>query len=171
MSGLVVWLTGLPSSGKSTLAVRVAERLEHPHVVLDGDEVRAALRPTPGYDDVARDHFYESLARLAALLAKQGLVVLVPATANKRAFRERARAFAPAFLEVFVDTPLEVCRTRDAKGLYAHAATSDAPVPGAGAAYETPEKPALTVTPDTPDAAARVLEAIRRATQALRLRT
>ena len=75
--GVVVWLTGLPSSGKSTLAVRVEEALRaagRQVVRLDGDEVRAALVPTPGYDEVARSDFYESLARLAGRDPRSGAV-------------------------------------------------------------------------------------------------
>src|SRR5262245_27228141 len=104
MSGVIVWFTGPASSGKSTLAERVANALEaeaRPHCVLDGDAVRTALVPHPGYDVAARADFYETLTRLAVLLAGQGLIVLVPATAHRRAFRERARALAPRFVEVF----------------------------------------------------------------------
>lgn len=144
MSGVVVWFTGLPSSGKSTLARHVAEvlRPRHACVVLDSDDVRAALVPKPGYDDAARDAFYDTLARLAAVIASQGLVVLVPATAHLRRFRERARTLAPAFLEVFVATPAAVCAERDDKGLYAasRAGRVDT-LPGRGVAYEQPETP------------------------------
>lgn len=159
MTGLVVWFTGLPSSGKSTLAQRVAAELgDHAQVVtLDGDEVRAALRPEPGYTDEERDAFYETLARLAALLARQGCVVLVPATANLRYFRERARKLAPSYFEVFVDTPPEVCRRRDTKGLYARAETN---LPGAGVAFEAPQEPELVIKPDDQAAPARIAAAI-----------
>ena len=88
--GVVVWLTGLPSSGKSTLARRVAATLRaagRAVALLDGDEVRACLVPSPGYDDAGRGAFYATLARLAALLAHQGLVVLVPATAHRAEYR------------------------------------------------------------------------------------
>jgi adenylylsulfate kinase len=163
--GPVAWLTGLPSSGKSTLARAVAGvlRARGAHVVLlDGDEVREALRPRPGYDDAARDAFYESLARLAALLAGQGAIVLVPATANRRAFRERARALAPGrFVEVFVDTDLATCRARDAKGLYARAEQEGGgTLPGAGAGYEPPLEPEVSVRPDDADAPGRIAAAI-----------
>lgn len=159
--GTIVWLTGLPSSGKSTLAEHVAEELRacgHPEVaLLDGDAVRAALRPSHGYDEAGRDAFYESLARLAALLASQGLAVLVPATANLRSYRERARGLAPgAFLEVFVDTDLATCRARDAKGLYARAEREAGTVPGAGVAYEAPLAPELVVRPEDELAPRRV---------------
>ncbi len=148
MTGVVVWFTGFPSAGKSTTARAVADRLLRAGaraVLLDGDEVRAALRPPPGYDPLARDAFYETLARLAALLAAQGHPVLVPATANLRAFRERARSLAPRWIEVFVDTPLAECQRRDAKGLYARAASGDtSSLPGADATYEPPEHPDFT---------------------------
>lgn len=159
-SGMVVWLTGYPGSGKSTLARVVADALRTsgaPVCVLDGDEVRAALHPTPGYDDRARADFYASLAGLAALLAKQGLVVLVPATAHRASFRDTARALAPQFVEVFVDTPLAECQRRDPKGLYQQAPST---LPGSGMAYEPPQHPDLIVRPGEP-AAERLLELIR----------
>lgn len=164
MSGVVVWFTGLPSSGKSTLARAVAARLERDNiraVLLDGDEVRSALRPAPGYDDAARDAFYETLANLAALLASQGHVVLVPATANRRAFRDRARALAARFIEVFVDTSADECRRRDAKGLYAQAASGGAAhLPGAGASYEAPERPEVVAHGCDEEAIERVAGAL-----------
>lgn len=161
-AGFFLWFTGLPSSGKSTLAERVALVLRARRVavlVLDGDQLRSALSPAPGYDDASRDHFYETLANLACLAAAQGLVVLVAATANRRAYRDRARVRCgeARFAEVFVDTPPAVCATRDAKGLYRASrdgAVSD--LPGVGAAYERPENPALTVVPSEHDAAERV---------------
>lgn len=144
-AGAVVWITGLPSSGKSTLAGRIASRLRVaglPVALLDGDQVRAALDPRPGFDPEARSRFYGTLAHLAALLAGQGLVVVVAATAHRRAFRERARALVPRFVEVYVDVPLETCAARDTKGLYAAArrgAVTD--LPGIGAGFEPPERP------------------------------
>ena len=146
MSGAVVWFTGLPSSGKSTLADRAAGALRaagHSCCVLDGDEVRASLVPTPGYDEAARDDFYATLARLAAMIARQELVVLVPATAHRRRYRERARELAPRMIEVHVTTDLAVCAERDAKGLYAKSAAGKlaAGVPGAGVDYEEPRHP------------------------------
>lgn len=145
MSGAVVWLTGLPSSGKSTLAGRLRVRLAalaRCAVVLDGDEVRRALVPAPGYAPQERDDFYATLGRLAALLARQGTIVLVAATAPRRAHREGARALAPRFLEVFLDVSAEECARRDPKGLWARARAGDAPqLPGAGAPYEPPHAP------------------------------
>ncbi|HWA73994.1 MAG TPA: adenylyl-sulfate kinase [Polyangiaceae bacterium] len=146
--GVVVWITGLPSAGKSTLAEQLHAMLDARGAkacVLDGDAVRKSLSPAPGYSAGERANFYETLARLAALLAAQGLVVLVPATAHRRAFRERARELCPAFFEVWVDTPLAECVKRDAKGLYAASRTGGATsVPGSDEAYEPPTQPDFT---------------------------
>lgn len=142
MRGAVVWVTGLPSAGKSTLARRVQAGLAargRPAALLDGDEVRRCLVPGPGHLPAERDAFYETLARLAALLARQGLVSLVAATAHRQAHRDRARELAPRFVEVFVRTPAAECERRDAKGLYALFRQGKAPLlPGPGVPYEEP---------------------------------
>lgn len=141
--GAVVWLTGLPASGKTALAERLAARLREvrvPALLLDGDEVRDVLVPSPGHDEAERDAFYRTLAGLASLAARRGLVVLVAATAHRRAWRDHARHRAPRFVEVYVATPLEECRRRDPKGLYAKA--SGLPdLPGVGVPYEPPLHP------------------------------
>ena len=143
--GAVVWFTGLPASGKSTLAARVAARLRalgRAALVLDGDAVRESMVPRPGYSPAERDAFYETLARLSALLARQGAAVLVAATAPRRAHRAAARSLAPRFVEVFVDVPAEECARRDPKGLWARARAGEVPThPGAGAPYQPPEAP------------------------------
>jgi len=143
--GVVVWITGLPSAGKSKLARALLSSLktsETPACLLDGDAVRAALPVPLGYSPAERALFYESLARLAALLARQDLVVLVAATAHRRAFRERARELAPAYLEVWVDTPVEECARRDSKGLYeAQGDGRVGDVPGRDTEYEPPRHP------------------------------
>ena len=161
MSGAVVLVTGLPSSGKSTFAERAAARLTEHGVaacVLDGDVVRRSLVPAPGYDESGRRDFYETLARLAAELARQGLVVLVPATAHRRSFRDRFRERAARYVEVFADTPLEQCLERDSKGLYARGRAGEVrDVPGLHAAYERPLAPDVTVRPgDTAPALAEL---------------
>lgn len=145
MSGVVVWLTGKPSSGKSTLARALKARLGQGKIVacvLDGDEVRDAFCPRHGYDPKSRDEYYATLANLAALLARQGLVVLVPATAHLKAFRDRARAAAPSFVEVYVEATQAEVEQRDAKGLYraVHEGRAGG-VPGADVGYEVPEAP------------------------------
>ena len=143
--GAVAWITGLPASGKSTFARRLASRLRaasRPAVLLDGDAVRAALVPAPGYDEAGRAAFYETLGNLALALAADGLVVVVAATAHRRAFRDRVRARASRFVEVLVDVPAEACAARDPRGLWARARRGEAPdLPGAGVAYERPVAP------------------------------
>ncbi len=145
MTGAVVWFTGLPASGKTTLAAAVQRKLGDasiPACLFDSDQIRSALVPSPGYSLAERDAFYAALARLAALLAEQGLVVLVAATAHRNAHRRQARELAPRFIEVFVQTPLEECERRDPKGLYARARNGDLPhLPGARTEYETPTNP------------------------------
>ena len=163
MTGTVVWFTGPPSSGKTTLAGRVARALAaagRAHCTLDGDAVRAALVPAPGYDPASRAAFYATLARLAALLARQGLVVLVPATAHRRAFRDQARAEAPRFLEVLLGTEATTYRTRDDKGLYRAAREEGlAELPGADLEYEAPDAPDVVARGGNDDSAVdRVLE-------------
>lgn len=147
MNAPVVWLTGLPSSGKTTLARAVKHKLDLRNVpccLLDGDEVRDALHPRPGYDSAGRAGFYATLAALAALLSRQGLVTLVSATAHQKTYRENARAAAPRFIEVYVDTPLEECQRRDAKGLYRRARNGEiTEVPGVHVLYEAPTTPAV----------------------------
>lgn len=165
--GLVVWITGRPSSGKSTVAE--ALRLEltrrgHDCAILDSDEVRAAIVPAHDYTEAGRDAFYATLARLASLLARQSHIVLVPATAGRAAYRARARTLAPRFLEIYVDTPLAECEQRDSKGLYRAARASSADtLPGLGAPFEPPDAPdAVTHGADDRAALERVLDLIGR---------
>lgn len=161
MNGCVVWFYGLPSSGKTTMAGAVQAKLRERGVaccLLDGDEVRGCLVPQPGFDAGARDDFYETLGRLAASLARQQLIVLVAATAHKRAYRERARESAPRWMEVFVNTAQPECERRDAKGLYQQARQSRiANFPGVHEEFEEPDRPVLRASGLDAD---RVVEAI-----------
>lgn len=162
MGGVVVWFTGLPSSGKTTLARKVEKALEPDldAIVLDSDAVRASLTPRPGYDAQGRDDFYATLSGISALLAQEGHVVLVAATGNLAKYRLQGRARAPAFLEVFVDTPLPVCQERDSKGLYANPKTMGR-LPGMGAPFEIPKAPDLVVKPGDAGPEQKVVEKIR----------
>jgi len=145
VSGGVIGVVGLPASGKSTLATQLQRHLRAGGaavVVLDGDAVREALVPAPGYDREGREAFYASLANLAGLLAGQGLWVIVAATHHLRRYRERLRRRSGRYLEVFVDVPPEECRSRDPKGLYARQRAGLArDLPGPGVAFERPVRP------------------------------
>jgi len=146
----VVWITGLPSSGKSAFAQRLRSRLINrgkPCAVLDGDDVRDALVARPGYSPEDRDAFYETLARLAALLARQGIVAIVAATSHRAVYRDRARELAPQLIEVYIQTPLQECMQRDSKGLYARARSGTAPeLPGIAEDYEAPLNPDIVAS-------------------------
>ncbi|HET9624794.1 MAG TPA: adenylyl-sulfate kinase [Kofleriaceae bacterium] len=141
-SGSIVWLTGLPASGKTTLAERTRAALAgdgRAAVVLDSDALRDVLG-AHGYAAGARDDFYRALADLAALLAAQAVIVLVAATAPRRAHRDRARQSGHRFLEVWVRTPRADCEARDVKGLYARARAGEiTELPGVGAPFEPPD--------------------------------
>ncbi|HYL25333.1 MAG TPA: adenylyl-sulfate kinase [Burkholderiales bacterium] len=155
-----VWLTGLSGSGKSAIA-RELVRLLHERgidaAVLESDVMRTQLTPFPRYDEADRDFFYGALAEIgAALTAKRP--VIYDATANRRRYRDAARARIARFCEVYVDTPLDVCRARDPKGLYDRADART--LPGSGAPYEPPLRPELVVHGDrgTPrEAAERIV--------------
>ena len=149
-----VWLTGPPASGKSTVARALSEALRRrnvPAVILESDALRAILTPEATYEPGERDRFYAEVADLAGLLVRQGVPVIVDATAPRRAHRDRLRAAVRDFFEVLVATPHEICVRRDPKGLYARARGGDAPhLPGATEAYEAPEKPDVVVSGTAP---------------------
>jgi adenylylsulfate kinase len=164
--GVVVWVTGPPSSGKSTFGWALVEALRAEGrgvCLLDGDDVRWALKPRPGYDEAGRDDFYATLAALAAMLAHQGLVVVVPATAHRRAYRARARELAPAFVEVFVDVPPGERGRRDDAGPHDAARTGSArALPGLQVDYEAPECPDVIARHrDDPATVGEAVEAVR----------
>jgi adenylylsulfate kinase len=161
----VVWITGLPAAGKSTVAARLARRLGERGVqttLLESDVLRRMFSPAPAYDDRDRDYFYRSLAFIGAVLAEHGIPVIVDATAHRRVWRESARRRIPQFIEVFVDCPLEVCIQRDPKGIYRMASEGKAAhVPGVQAVYEPPERPDIVIRGDQENpeqAAQRIVE-------------
>lgn len=148
-AAFAIWVTGLPASGKSTLAQHLASQLQAQGVqaqILDSDEMRTVLTPDPRYDAQERDWFYTTITYIAGLLVKNNVPVIIAATANRRAYRNHARQELPHFMEVYVKCPLETCRARDWKGTYAKAESGAAStVPGIGSAYEEPLAPELVI--------------------------
>jgi len=140
----VVWLTGLPGSGKSTIADATVRKLHALGVhtyVLDGDNVRTGLNKDLGFTAEDRAENVRRVAEVAKLMKDAGLVVFVALVSPYQSDRESAKAlFEPGeFLEVYVDTPVEVCAERDPKGLYAKAAAGNLPnMTGVGQTYEVP---------------------------------
>lgn len=158
--GFAVWLTGLPASGKSAIAGRLKTRLAQAGLaveVLESDAVRTLVTPVPTYSPDERGLFYRALAFFGSRLVAHGVPVIFDATANRRAYRDLARALIQNFVEVAVVCPLDVCRQRDHKGTYRRGlAGRSATVPGLQDSYEPPLKPELTIesTSLTPEAAA-----------------
>ena len=148
-SGQVLWFTGLSGSGKSTIANQVESQLFSLGIrsyILDGDSVRHGLSKDLGFTPEDRAENVRRVAEVANLMVDAGLVVLVCLVSPFRGDRRTARSlFGEAdFLEVFVDTPLEVCIARDPKGLYAKSAAGNLPnMSGVGQDYEPPTHPDL----------------------------
>jgi adenylylsulfate kinase len=164
-AAFAVWVTGLPASGKSTLAAALARQIRDLGTnvtVLESDVLRRLFASEPRYDEQDREYFYASLAFIGRILTEHGISVIFDATANRRSYRERARQQIPQFIEVFVQCPLEICIQRDPKGIYRKAREGQASdVPGVQAVYEPPEHPEIVIRGDheNPDAAAsRVIE-------------
>jgi len=164
-----VWLTGLPASGKSTVARALAAELDGKGIraaLLESDAVRREITPRPKYDDTEREAFYATLAYLARVLVLHGVHVIVDATANRRAYRDRAREAIPRFLEVHVRCPLAVCQARDPKGIYRRGAEGTAQdVPGVSAPYEPPLLPEVVIDGERDDpavAARRIVSALEK---------
>lgn len=147
-SGLVVWLTGLSGSGKSTIANAVSGALCSqgiPIQVLDGDEIRKALSPDLGFSLEDRLENVRRVSYLANILVQHGVVVLVAMISPLRRMRDSVRSTVPFFAEVFVDAPLSVCQLRDPKGLYKRVSAGLLPgFTGIDAPYEPPLNPDLT---------------------------
>ncbi len=170
--GATVWLTGLPASGKSTIAAALERRLVEdgrPAYLLDGDNVRHGLSDDLGFEPGERSEHIRRVAHVARLLADAGVVAVVslvsPMEADRKLARELHDAAGLDFHEVFVSTPVEECERRDPKGLYARARAGKLPgFTGVDAPYEEPENPDFefdTASDDGDDAVERLLEALR----------
>ena len=170
MPGATLWLTGLPCSGKTTIARSVESALRDRNVrveVLDGEKIRARLSPDLGFSRADRDAHIRRLAFMADRLSRNGVVAIVAAISPYRAARDEARqAIGDRFHEIYLRCPLAVCEQRDVKGLYrlARAGTLHA-FTGIDDPYEAPLAPELTLDTDREGAAAsteRMLELLHR---------
>src|SRR6056297_3008207 len=167
-AGKVIWLTGLPGSGKSTIADAAVRRLHALGVhtfVLDGDNVRTGLNKDLGFTAEDRAENVRRVAEVAKLMREAGLVVFVALVSPYRSDREAAASLFgdEEFLEVYVDTPVEVCAERDPKGLYAKAAAGDLPnMTGVGQGYQVPESPDIILngTGDLDAEVGRIVQAV-----------
>lgn len=161
--GATVWLTGLSGSGKSTVAValeRLLVEARRPAFRLDGDNLRLGLNADLGFSAQDRDENVRRAGEVARLMAEAGVVAIVPLISPYRAGRDRARAVHVEadlpFVEVFVDTPIELCEQRDPKGLYAKARAGEITgFTGIDDPYEAPASPELVLTPADGDPAAQ----------------
>ncbi len=147
--GLTIWLTGLPSAGKSTIARRLALVLQgmgQRVIVLDGDEVRERLNKGLGFSKEDRDENIRRISYVARLLTEAGAVVIVAAISPYRGARDAARAEIGRFAEIFVNCPVDECIRRDVKGLYKKALAGEiAHFTGVSDPYEPPLRPELVV--------------------------
>ena len=147
--GCVIWLTGLPSSGKTTIANALAQRLRGdglPVEVLDGDEVRRELSPNLGFTMEEREEHNRRVIYVSKLLTRNGVNVIVPLISPYRRTRRLARCELDRFVEVYVKCPLGVCIQRDVKGLYAKALRGEInQFTGVSDPYEEPENPEIVV--------------------------
>jgi sulfate adenylyltransferase len=167
--GVCLWFTGLSGSGKSTTAQRVTRLLEERGrvvTVLDGDVVRMHLSSELGFERRDRDVNVRRIGYVASEIVRHGGIVACAVVSPYRATRDEVRAMMPEgnFVEIFVDTPLEVCEQRDVKGLYARARDGSlAGLTGVDDPYEPPLAPELrldTVRASIDENAARVIRFI-----------
>lgn len=149
--GCAVWMTGLSGSGKSTLAAQVEHRLMEQGVhcfVLDGDNVRHGLNEDLGFSEEDRGENIRRVGEVSRLFVEAGLVIITSFISPFREDRSRVRSlFAPGeFFEVYIRCPLELCESRDPKGLYTRARNGEiTEFTGIDSPYEEPENPELTL--------------------------
>lgn len=153
--GLVLWITGLPGSGKSTIAEGIKGQFPD-FVVLRMDELRKVVTPEPTYSGPERETVYRAIVYCAATLSGLGHNVIIDATGNLRRWRELAREKISCFAEVYLKCAVTACSEREARRKETHGAPSDIykkgragwPVPGVHAPYEEPPAPEITIETD-----------------------
>lgn len=172
MSGIAIWITGLPGSGKSTVAD--AFKNSHPEfLILRMDEFRKIVTPEPTYSDSEREIVYRALVCHARILTELGHNVIIDATGNLRRWRELARGLIPRCIEVYLRCPVEVCMQRERQRVETFEAPRDIykkgaegwPVPGMVVPYEEPINSEVVIESDKTsieDAMVMIKDAIER---------
>ncbi len=164
--GFIAWIEGLPSSGKTTLSRTVAERLRaagRKVEVLDGDEVRQMFSPELGFSRKDRELHARRVSYVARMLARNGVAVLVAMITPYETSRQAARAgVGPRFTEIWLKCSIDVCRQRDAKGLYERSRSGGvARLTGVDDPFEEPLAPDLVVDTghlSVPEATKKILD-------------
>lgn len=150
--GAVVWFTGLPSSGKSTIARALYERLLARGIaveLLDGSEVRESLSRGLGFSREDREEHVRRMGYVAKLLSRNGVIAICAAVSPYRSTRDEVRRNTTNFVEVFVDCPVEVAEERDSEGWYARARRGEVPeFTGVNGPYEPPLTPEVHIRSD-----------------------
>ena len=157
--GFTVWIVGLGSAGKSTLAQLLEKRLRdngYPAVLLEPssrDELKARIMPDLGFDRDGKMEITRRLGYIARLITQCGGVAIVPWIAPERWALNEVRKEIGRFIEVYIECPLEICKQRDHRGIYVRAVTEGHPVPGVTELWEPPLNPEVTVdsTKQTPE--------------------
>ncbi len=152
--GSVIWLTGLSGSGKSTIAKELELKLHKigkTAYILDGDNIRHGLNSDLGFSDNDRTENIRRIAEVAALFTDAGIIAITAFISPFRKDRENARRIFPEgrFMEIYVNSPIEICESRDPKGLYKKARVGKiSDFTGIASAYEAPENPELELKSD-----------------------
>ena len=155
--GKVIWMTGLSGSGKTTLASALEKRLFELNYfcqILDGDNVRSGINRNLRFTEEDRMENIRRIAEVSKLFMNCGIILICAFISPTNEMRDMAREIIGKddFLEVFIDTPLEVCEQRDPKGLYKKARAGEIPnFTGISAPFEVPEHPFMAVKNDNPD--------------------
>ncbi len=167
----VVWITGLPGSGKSTVALALKERVPDA-VILRMDDLRKVVTPEPNYSDTEREYIYRALVFMAKTLYELGHNVIIDATGNRKSWRELARNLIPEFFEVYLKCPIELCIKREETRVDTHTAPREIyekgkkgwPVPGVKVPYEEPTNAEIIIDTEKespPAASEKILRALK----------
>lgn len=152
ITGRVFWITGMPGSGKSTIADEIKKEFPD-FVIIRMDDLRKIVTPLPTYSDSERDMVYRSIVYIAKILSELGHNVIIDATGNLRIWRDLARRLIPDFYEIYLKCSLPVCIDRESSRRERYGAPEDIykkgregwPVPGLTAPYEEPLNPEITI--------------------------